>query len=113
MNEEEFAALLFWFIVLVPVGVFIRQIQQVRKGMRGKGKGTLLFCGFSLVPVLAYALVFLVLIGIEEVTKHAVISEGFARTFLLVVGIGVGEVVLLTAVFAIVVSLLRPARSAT
>lgn len=110
--SAQFAALLFWLIVLIPVGVFIRQIQQVRRGVRSKVKGTVLFFCFSLVPVLAYALTFLTLIGVEEVTKHAVIGEGFARAFLLVIGIGVGEVVLLTAVFGIAVRLYT-ARNAT
>ena len=111
--SEQFASLLFWLIVLIPIGVFIRQIQHVRSGMRGKVRGALLFFCFSLMPVLAYALVFLALIATEEVTKHAVISEGFARTLLLVVGIGASEAVLLTGIFAIAVSLLRPAKNAT
>jgi hypothetical protein len=111
--SEQFSSLSFLLIVLIPVGVFIRQIQHVRHGMRGKARGTLLFFCFSLVPVLAYALVFLVLIGIEKATKHSLIGEGFARASVLVVGIGVSEVVLLTGVFAIAVSFLRPAKNAT
>ena len=110
---EQLASLLFWLIILIPIGVFIHHIQHVRSGMRGKARGTLLFFCFSLIPVLAYALVFLALTGIEEVTKHAVISEEFARTFLLVVGIGASEAVLLTGIFAIAVSLLRPEKNAT
>ena len=111
--SEQLAPLLFWLIVLIPVGVFVRQIHQVRNGVRGKAKGTALFFCFSLAPVLVYALVFLSLVGVEEVTKHAVIGEGFARTILLVVGIGTVEVLLLTGIFAIVVNFLRPAKKIT
>ena len=99
--SEQLASLLFWLIILIPIGVFIRQIQHVRNGRRDKVRGTLRFFSFSLAPALAYALVFLALMGIEEVTKHALIGEAFART-----------VVLLTGIFAIAVSFLRPAKNA-
>jgi hypothetical protein len=56
---------------------------------------------------MTYALVFLVLVGVEELTKFSVITEGLARTLLLVVGIGLAEVLLLTVVFAITVWFLR------
>jgi len=107
--SEQVAALLFWLLVLIPIVVFIRQLQQVRSGTRGIWRGTVLFLRFSLIPVLAYVLGFLVLIGFEEVTKIAVIGEGLARTFALVTGIAVGEIMLLTAIFAITAGILCPA----
>ena len=111
--SEQLAPLLFWLVVLIPVGVFVRQIHQVRNGVRGKAKGTALFFCFSFVPVLAYALAFLALVGVEEVTKHAMIGEGFSRMLFPVIGIGAVEVLLLTGIFAIVVNFLRPAKKIT
>ena len=106
--SEQLASVLFWLIILIPIGVFARQIQQVRRGTRRKFKGAiLLFFSYSILPVLTYALVFLVLVGVEELTKLSVITEGFGRTLLLVVGIGSAEVLLLTVIFAIAVWFLR------
>ena len=105
--SEQLASVLFWLIILIPIGVFARQIQQVRRGTRRKFKGAILLFSYSILPVLTYALVFLVLVGVEELTKFSVITEGLARTLLLVVGIGLAEVLLLTVVFAITVWFLR------
>jgi len=105
--SEQFASVLFWLIVLIPLGVFARQFQQVRQGTRRKFKGAILFFSYAILPSLTYALVFLVLVGVEELAKFSVITEGLARTLLLVVGIGLAEVLLLTVVFAITVWFLR------
>lgn len=105
--SEHVASICFWLIVLVPIGVFVRQIQQVRSGSRRKFKAAVLFFSYSILPVLAYTLAFLALVGIEELTKTSMISEGISRTLMLVVGIGLAEVLLLTIIFAIAVSFLR------
>jgi hypothetical protein len=110
--NEQLASVLFWLIILIPIGVFARQILQVRRGARRKIKGTILFFSYSILPVLIYALVFLVLAGVEELTKLSVISEGLARTLPLVVGIGSAEVLLLTVIFAVAVWFLRAPRNA-
>ena len=107
---DQLIAMLAWLIFLVPIGVFVRQIQRVRNGTRDKLKATLLFFAFSFLPVFAYVLAFLALVGIEEVTQRAIIPEGLSRTLPLVAGISVVEVLLLTVIFVIVVSFLRPVR---
>lgn len=104
---EQLAAGLFWLIVLVPVGVFAAQIQQVRRGTRRRLKGAILFFSYSILPVLTYCLAFLVLAGVDELTGLSVITEGFARTLLVVVGIGSAEVLLLTLIFAVAARFLR------
>lgn len=105
--SEQLVAVLFWLIILIPVGVFARQIQQVRRGTRRRFKGATLFFSYSILPVLTYGLAFLVLAGVEEFAGLSVITEGFARTLLLVVGIGSVEVLLLTLIFAVAVCFLR------
>ncbi len=111
--SEPLASALFLLIILIPIGVFARQFHQVRRGTRRRFKGALLFFSFSMLPVLTYALVFVVLTGVEELTRLSVISEGFARTALLVVGIGVAEVLLLTVIFAIAAWFVRVPGDAT
>jgi hypothetical protein len=98
---------LFWLIILIPIGVFARQIQLVRRGTRRRVNGAIFFFAYSILPVLTYGLAFLVLVGLEELTTVSVITEGFARTLLLVVGIGLAEVLLLTVIFAVAVWSLR------
>ena len=105
--NEQLASILLWLMILTPIVVFARQIQHVRRGVRRKAKAALLFFSYSILPVLAYALVFLVLVGVEESTKRPAIMEGMARTLALVLGIGVVEVLLLTVLFAIVLWFLR------
>ena len=108
--SEYLASIVFWLVILIPIGVFIQQIQQVRSGARRKFKRVMLFFSYSMLPVLTYALAFLALVGIEELTSLSVIGERLSRTLMFVVGIGLGEVLLLTVIFAITVSFLRPAR---
>lgn len=98
--------------MFIPIAVFVRQLRQVRRGVRRKVRGIVLFFAYSMIPVLSYVAVFFLFVGIEELTKIAIISEGFSRTLLLVVGVWLAEILLLTAVFAIVVSFLRPAAGA-
>ena len=101
--SELLASLLFWLIILIPIGVFARQIQQVRRGTRRKLKGAIRFFSYSILPVSIYGVVFFVLVGVEELTSRSVIAEEFARTLLLVIGIGAAEVLLLTVIFAVAV----------
>lgn len=105
--REHLLSLLFWSIILVPVGVFARQIGQVRSGVMRRFKAAWLFFVYSLIPVLLYVLLFLILVGIEELTKLSIVAEEEARTLLLVAGAGLAEVLLLTVVFAIAVGFLR------
>jgi hypothetical protein len=100
---QQLASVLLWAIILVPLGVFARQLQQVRRGGRRKFKGAILLFSYSLLPALIYTLLFLVVVGVEEVSKLSLITEGVARTLLFVVGIGLAEVLLLTVIFAIAV----------
>lgn len=110
--NEHLATIFFWLIVFVPIGIFVRQIYQVRSGAQRKFRASVLFFCYSIFPVLAYTLVFLALVGIEEFTNLSMISEELSRTLMLVLGIGLGEVLLLTVIFAIAVNFLRPVRHA-
>jgi hypothetical protein len=105
--SEQLASAMFWLTILIPIVIFARQIQRVRRGTRRKFKGAILFFSYSILPVLAYVLGCLVLVGVEESTKLSLITEGLARTLPLVVGVALAEVVLLTVIFTIAAWLLR------
>jgi len=105
--DEQLAAGLFWLIMLIPVGVFARQILQVRRGTQRKVRATALFFAYSMLPALAYIACFLLLAGAEEVTARPLISEGYARMLVPLVAVSVIEVLVLTLAFGITASLLR------
>jgi hypothetical protein len=106
------ASLVIWLLILPPIGIFVRQFAQVRRGARRRAKGTWLFFSYSVVPVLVYVSAFAALVGTEEVIDSPLVSEGLARTFLLVVGVALAEVLLLTACFALAVCGVRKADTA-
>lgn len=110
--DEQLAAVLFWLIMLAPIGVFARQIRQLRRGLQGRLGATVLFFAYSLLPALAFAACFLLLTGVEELTARPLVSEGFARMLVPLVLISTAEVVILTLVFGVVARLLRAPGSA-
>jgi len=105
--NDQLAAALFWLILLTPIGIFARQARQVRSGLQRKVKATVLFFAYSMLPLLAFGGGFLLLAGVEELTKRAIISEGYARMLLPLAAINTAEVLLLTVVFGIVSALMR------
>lgn len=105
--DEQLAAALFWLIMLIPPGVFARQLMQVRRGTQRKARATVLFFVYSMLPVLLYIACFLLLVGAEELTARPLIGEGFARMLVPLVVISVAEVLLLTLVFGIFARLLH------
>ncbi len=105
--NDQLAAALFWLILLTPIGVFARQIRQVRSGLQRKSKATVMFFAWSIAPLLAFLAVFMGLVGVEELTKKALISEGYARMLLPLAVINFAEILLMTVMFAIVIRLMR------
>ena len=105
--DGQLAAALFWLIMLIPVGIFARQLLHVRRGTQRRARATALFFAYSLLPALAFAGCFLLLTGAEELSARPLIGEGFARMLVPLVVISVAEVVLLTLVFGVVARLLR------
>ncbi|MFN0299029.1 MAG: hypothetical protein ACKVQU_01610 [Burkholderiales bacterium] len=108
---EQLAAALFWLVILAPIVLFARQIQQVQRGAQGKMKATGMFFVWALVPTLTYAMALFALVGIEQLIETPLVGEGIARTAVFVIGIGLAEVSVLTAIFAIATRFLRVARN--
>ena len=51
-------------------------------------RALLYFAGLVISPIALYAFFFLGLVGLEEMSNIAIIPEGLARTFLILVGFG-------------------------
>ncbi len=95
-------------VLCVPVLAFAWQYRKVRRGTRSRLKATLLYAIFSAVPVLLYVGVFLVLVGVEELTGSALIGEAYARSLVIVAIGGLGVVAIGSLLFAVVAALTRP-----
>ena len=100
-------------VLLYPIGIFIWQVRRIRAGWQSKLRGIILFFAYSVIPIVLYVLVFLALIGAEELTDLALISEGYARTFLITIGIWIAIVLLTTLAFALVAVLSKQRESLT
>lgn len=100
MSEEVLVALAFWTMIAFPIAVFLRLVVRARSGLISRTKATRRFFGVSIAPVLVYLGFFVAATGIEEVAGFALVTEGYARTLLLVVGVVAAWVVVLTALFA-------------
>jgi len=107
--SDWLAAAVIWSILLAPFGVFVWQLRHVRSGARGRGRATAAFLGYAILPALGYGLLFLLLVGAEELSGLALIGEGFARMLLPLGAIALAEVLVLGVVFVIVANLWRGA----
>lgn len=91
--------------------IFARQILLVQSGRYSKSKATLMLLIYSVFPVLAYTLLFLAMVALEELMKFPIVDEGISRTLLLIDGIGLIEALVLTVGFAITVRFLNVGRA--
>ncbi len=106
--EEILIPICALLILLTPVVLFVRQFKRIRDGLDTGRKGTLLYAAYSAVPSLLFTTIFLALIGLEEVFKISLVSEGYARAVIMLGGGGIGLVILGTLVFSVALLFFRP-----
>ena len=90
-------------IVALPVVAFRWQLRRIRGGVVNKLKGIGMYAVYAALPVASFVGLYLVIVGLEEMIDKSLLSEGMARSMIPVVGWGVIEVIVLTALFAVVV----------
>ena len=94
------------FVILMlvaPILSFVWQFRRIRRGLTSRLKGITIYAGWSAVPVLAYVGFFFALVGVEELGDASLISEGYARSLVLLGGGGLALVALGTVIFSIAV----------
>ena len=104
--------LMFWFMLLAPLAVGWKHVIHVRGGRQSKPRAIAHFLSYSAMPIVLYAVGFLVLVGFEEGLDRSLIAEEVARSFLPLVAVGSIWVILATAIFAGVVTFLSSGSSA-
>ena len=82
--------------------VFYWQIKVVKTNKNTKRKAIGLYAAYTIAPVILYGIIFMVLVGIEELTDTAIIGEGYARSLLFVMVGGLVVVIVTTLLFSAV-----------
>lgn len=94
-------------ILVLPVYAFIVLYRRVKGGAINKQGALWRYAFWVIVPVIVYVVLFFALVGIEEMIKASIITEGLARSFFILVGLGVIIWLVSTLVFAVTILLLR------
>ncbi len=94
-------------MLIVPVYAFIVLRRRVKRMTMEKTRAFWLYVGYVIAPVLLFGLFFLTLVGVEEITGYAIIGEGLARGFLILVALGVSIWLLAIAIFGMNLLLAR------
>jgi len=106
---------MFIFIYLIfIVVIFYWQVKLVKAGKNSKRKAILLHLTYTITPIILYGVMFLVLVGIEELTDTAIIGEGYARTLPFIIIGGLSVTLLITLIFSLVLIFIKqPKTNAT
>ena len=75
-------------MLLVPVCGFIVFRRRVKHKVLTKARAFLYYTGLVISPVAIYTIFFLGLVGLEEVSQAAIITEELARSSLILIGLG-------------------------
>ena len=88
-------------MVLVPIYGFIALRRRVKRRVLSKRRAFLYYAGIVIAPVVVYVIFFLGLVGLEEMSDGAIVSEGLARSVVILTGFGLVVWLLSLVVFGI------------
>ena len=94
------------FLLYIAI-VFYWQIKILKTGKNTKIKAIGLYAAYTIMPIILYGAVFITLVGIEELTNTAIISEEYARSLLFVIIGGIAVTIVTTLIFSIVVFVMK------
>ena len=87
-------------MVILPVYAFVSLRKKLRHQHLGKPAALLRYVGLVVAPIVGYACIFALAVGIDELTPYSIVSEEIARSFVLAVVLGALVWLLGTAIFA-------------
>ena len=104
----EWVLLLYWLAMLVvPIYAFITFLLRVKRGVEEKPRAIRTYAAIVFIPIILYCLLFLGLVGLENLAQIDLLTEGLARNFVLVIGIGLIIWLLSLFVFILTLAFLR------
>jgi hypothetical protein len=101
----------FWTTILFPIGVFVWQIRRIRRDTLSRGRVVTSFFLTAMTPVVLYILVFFLAVAVEEIAAIPIVVEGYARSLLPVLAIGITWVLLMTGALSVLVMFMGRKRS--
>lgn len=93
-------------ILLMPIFGFIAFWRRIKQKALTKARGFLYYSLLVISPVVTYTVLFFGLVGLEEMTHTALLSEGLARSFLIMIGFGLIVCLVSLAIFGIALALI-------
>lgn len=106
-NVESLLQLYGLALVVLPVYGFVSLRKRIRFDSLPKAAALVRYVAMVLAPVVAYAVIFLLCTGLEQLTSWSMIPEESARTFPLAIAIGLLIAVLGILVFSVGLMLVR------
>ena len=104
----EWVIPLYWLSMLVvPIYTFITLLLRVKRGVEEKPTAISYYAGIVISPIILYGLFFFGLIVIEELAQIDLVTEGLARSFFIVIGIGFIIWLVSLIVFSLTLKFLR------
>ncbi|MGB5895357.1 MAG: hypothetical protein WBG58_14365 [Ignavibacteriaceae bacterium] len=104
----EWVLLLTWLsMIVVPIYTFITLLLRVKRGVEEKPRAIRYYAGVVISPIIFYGLFFFGLVGLKEFTQIDLVTEGLARSFIIVIGIGLIIWLVSLIIFSITIAFLR------
>jgi len=88
-------------MLVLPVYCFFALRRRVARGL-SKYRALRRYVVFVVLPVVAYASLYIGLLGLEQLTKAPLIPAEMARSFFILIGLGIAVWLLASIVFAVV-----------
>jgi hypothetical protein len=98
-------------MLLMPVYGFVVLRRRVKHEVLSKVRAFLYYTGLVISPVAIFTFVFLGLVGLEEASKTAIITEGLARSVLILIGLGLVVWLVSLIIFGMALALIRSSGS--
>jgi hypothetical protein len=106
----EWVLLLYWLAMLVmPIYAFVTFFFRVKRGVEEKSRAIRYYAGIVISPVILYCLFFWGIVILEEVGQIDLVTEGLAKSFFVVIGIGLIIWLVSLVVFILTLTFLRKA----
>src|SRR4030095_12280882 len=104
-------AVIIQVVLFSTVGACVYMFRSLRRRVKqkqcSKAKAVLWYAGASLIPLIFFLLLFFAIVGLEELTGEAWISELFARSLIPVVAIATGLAILANLAFVVTLAMIK------
>ena len=94
-------------MIVVPTFAFITFFLRVKRGVMEKFRAIRYYAGIVIIPVILYCLFCLLLVILEEVAQINLVTEELARSFFVVIGIGLIIYLMSLIIFSVTLAFLQ------